>query len=352
MFGSAVYSVWTLQVLTTLVMAGVPLGYDCDAAGNHSLPGRECTSYVECLAKEDGRGMVPVERSCSAQMAFSPILRRCVDDALVKGCNRTVRLLDLLEMHDPSLDYMCSDAPNQYVCANCKTLVNCIDGRAYPSRCEVGDFCLSNWDAFGGDVCYPGRPKGCACGETNVFYQDVYDAEAFFKCDESGETDMHYCPVEHWFDATAVECRSSRGLPSCTVPGTFAVHSDCRRYYACIVTRGGGFLQHEFRCPDHDGILFYNEQIGRCDDPCHWKPPEFECSSEGRFADPTDCRRFFVCTWDAESAAFRQVSRQCPEGFEWQQLLRSGVGHCADRGTVPCTSATTSQCILPPGLCS
>lgn len=254
-------------------------------------------------------------------------------------------------MYDPSLDYVCHDHPNQYVCANCKTLVNCVNGRAHPRTCGFGDFCFSNQEAFGGDVCYPGRPKGCVCEEANVFYQDAYDAEAFFMCDEFREIVMHYCPDGHWFDASRVECRSSSGLPSCTTPGTFAVESDCRRYYACVLTTEG-FLQHEFRCPDYNGRLFYNEEKGLCDDPCDWRPPEFECSSEGRFADPTDCRQYFVCTWDASVNTYRQVLQKCPDGFEWQQMLRTGVGHCTTMMTVQCTPVTTTKCTLPPGLCT
>ncbi|XP_042205169.1 uncharacterized protein LOC121854557 [Homarus americanus] len=254
-------------------------------------------------------------------------------------------------LRKPSLDHICYDAPNQYMCANCKTLVNCVDGRAHATQCNTGNFCYNYNNEFGGHVCYPGRPTQCLCQDSNVFYRDAYDQGAFFICDESGENRMHQCPEGDWFDEKAVECRSFSGLPRCTTPGTFAHAEDCTRYYSCIVTTHG-WLQHEYQCPYDRGVLFYNEQTGSCEDPCFWEKPRFECTQEGRFGDPTDCRRFYVCTWDAVAHKYRQVLRQCPSGFEWQQIVRNGSGRCTTMVTEDCIPVTNTRCIVPEGLCN
>lgn len=263
----------------------------------------------------------------------------------------TLRLSDRRQIRVPSLDPVCADAPNQYLCANCKTLVNCINGKAFPSVCGSGDFCYSDNESFGSSVCYPGLPRSCVCDEREVFYQDTYDRGAFFLCDKYGETHLHRCPEGQVFDEEEVQCKSASGLPACVTPGKFAVLEDCRRYYACIVTEEG-WLQHAFTCPQSNGPSMYNDESGRCEDPCNWRLPDFVCKDEGRFADPMDCRRFFVCTLDAESGDFRQVSRQCPEGYEWEQVVRDGTGRCVPMSSEECKPNYVTQCHIPQNLCA
>lgn len=263
----------------------------------------------------------------------------------------TLRFADRIQVHVPSLDPICADAPNEYMCANCKTLVNCIDGKAYPSACGSGDFCYNKYESFGSSVCYPGLPKSCVCSEQEVFYRDFYDKEGFFLCDKFGETHMHRCPEGHVFDQEKVQCKSVSGLPACVTPGMFALLEDCSRYYACIVTEDG-WLQHEFSCSQAHGPAMYNEESGQCEDPCNWMLPDFECVEEGRFADPLDCRKFYVCTRDAAADTFRKVSRQCPEGYEWEQIVRDGTGRCVPMESEKCKPSYVTQCQIPQNLCT
>ncbi|XP_045604048.1 uncharacterized protein [Procambarus clarkii] len=330
-----------------------------EGPGNYSIPG-SCGSFVECVREEVeqevGGGtrrrveVRPFHRSCEPHLAFSPHTNTCLEESLVMGCNkfRKHETLDLL--HDPLMDHVCSKAPNQYMCANCKMLVNCLNGKAHPQPCQ-DYFCYNNYQHFGGNVCYPVEPKGCSCPDANVFYRDAYDPGAFFICSDDGERHMHHCPEGYTFDEKLVECRSASGLPSCREPGTFAFAEDCTRYYTCIVTQEG-WLQHEFRCRGENELHFFNEQTGRCESPCNWKQPMFNCTEEGRFGDPLDCRRFFVCTWNTITNSFRQVLRQCPDGYEWQQVLRDGSGRCTTMVTNDCIPVTTTRCIVPRGLCS
>ncbi|XP_053656850.1 uncharacterized protein [Cherax quadricarinatus] len=262
-----------------------------------------------------------------------------------QGCNRSGTLEVFKQVHNNLLDEVCSDAPNQYMCADCKTVVNCVDGRAFPQNCHE-DFCNYK-SSFFSNVCYTEPHKDCSCPENNVFYKDPNNLSTFFICDDLGEMHIYRCPEGYTFDEHSVQCLNPSGLPSCTNPGTFGFTEDCNTYYTCIVTTKG-WLQYVFQCPPGQ---FYNEQTEKCENPCNWKLSKFECKEEGRFGDPTDCRRFFVCTWDTVASSYRQVLRQCPDGFEWQQVLRDGSGRCTTMVTDQCTPVTTTHCIIPEGIC-
>lgn len=256
------------------------------------------------------------------------------------------------QVHVPEFDNVCREQPNQYVCANCRTMVNCIDGQAFPTTCQDGKYCLVDNERFGGAVCYANTPQECMCQPGDVFNRDYYDPSTFYVCDEGGYSRLHHCPTGYIFNKKALECRSTSGLPSCQDAGVFAVAEDCRRYYACIITTEG-WLQHEFRCPDDKGTtLFYNERNGTCDNPCNWPEPNFECKEEGRFSDPFDCHSFYVCTWDKDVMMYRKLRRMCPEGYEWQQILRSGTGMCVEMVSPMCTTVTSTSCVIPEGLCN
>nr|XP_045610252.1 uncharacterized protein LOC123765622 [Procambarus clarkii] len=322
----------------------------CMSLGRFPHP-RDCGGFVDCLPDGEG-GLRAREGSCRGR-AFHPTLKKCVSLQKVDGCQpRAARALT----SDPKLDYVCEGASSEFVCADCKTLVNCVNGTAYPEPCASGYLCATKEHKFGGGVCYPDEPIGCACEQPNQFKVDVYDETHFLFCEaKDADPQIYQCPDDHIFDPTMSQCTNNNGLPECTAIGVFANVNNCSQYYNCIPTIDG-WVQKPFSCNNESHLgLMYNEASGQCEDPCDWNKGSFKCENEGRFPDPLNCQRYYDCVADsAQPSGFRQSLHECPEGYEWDPSARSQFGHCVEEGNslAKCVPVTANKCVVPDGLCN
>lgn len=254
------------------------------------------------------------------------------------------------------MDYVCEGASSEFVCADCKTLVNCINGTAYPEPCGAGDLCAVKDTQFGGGVCYPTEPIECSCEQPNQFKVDYYDETRFFFCEAQGSDPVIYqCPDDHLFVPGKSQCLSYAGLPECTNIGVFANENNCSQYYTCIFTTNG-WVQKPSSCDNdtHSGLM-YNEVSGKCEDPCTWDTGKFSCVEEGRFPDPVDCKGYYECVADEDyESGFRQTHHSCPDGYEWDPSARLEHGHCVALGKskVRCVPTSQNKCAVPEDLCT
>ncbi|XP_063592369.1 uncharacterized protein LOC134769554 [Penaeus indicus] len=243
---------------------------------------------------------------------------------------------------------MCSEGNDGFFCADCKTLINCVDRRAYKLSCINGDMCIHK-ENFGGGICYPKEPAECTCQEPNTFKEDFYDKRKFFYCNNTSADPVFYeCDEGSEFDAAKSQCKNMNGLPQCHQSGVFGDTNNCTQYYACISTKNG-WVQKSFNC--NQSNLMYNELTGACEDPCTWQVGSFSCTEEGRYPDPKDCQRYLECV--ADESGLKQVRRSCPDDYSWDPTARGGAGHCVKASTnTNCTPATQNKCIIPHGMCT
>lgn len=287
---------------------------------------------------------------CPNTLAFhdavfdAPLPVAPLQDTLCEPPHRQQRAL----FEDSAFSFMCSEGKDGFFCADCKTLINCVDRRAYKLSCINGDMCTHK-ENFGGGVCYPKEPAGCTCQEPNTFKEDLYDKRKFFYCNDTSSDPVFYeCDEGSEFDVVKSQCKNKNGLPECHRPGVFGDMNNCTQYYACISTKNG-WVQKAFNC--NQSNLMYNELTGACEDPCTWQLGSFTCTEEGRYPDPKECQRYFECV--ADESGLKQVRRTCPDDYSWDPTARGGVGHCVKASTnTHCTPATQNKCIIPDGMCS
>ncbi|XP_064078618.1 uncharacterized protein LOC135196093 [Macrobrachium nipponense] len=243
---------------------------------------------------------------------------------------------------------LCRELWNGFYCANCKTLVHCIEGEAQVETCSEGDTCLKTPD-FGGAVCQPVMRENCACSGDNKFHADAYDPRAFFFCrDELSEPEMHQCSIDKEFDALKQQCVSRDGLPECVVPGIFSDYRNCSQYYSCIVVQDG-WVKRSYSCKK--GTM-YNEDTGLCEDPCSWPSEKFTCKAEGRFPDPLSCKNYYECVSLPDGSTLRQYHKQCPHGYAWKHDAQSGRGRCVGQAEASCSPVKLGRCVLTELKCS
>ncbi|CAL4090053.1 unnamed protein product [Meganyctiphanes norvegica] len=266
---------------------------------------------------------------------------------MVTGC--TPYSTRSFSVAEPNLQQFCNNAEDEFICADCKTLVICIDGKPYTEPCEYGSVC-SMKRSFKGGVCYPGEPAECTCNKADIFRRDYYNPSKFLTCGiEGSEPIIHTCPEGLVFNEQKRAC-GTEIESSCTASGTFAVEDDCSRYYSCIFTTGG-WVQKEFTCRNN---TMFNEETGICEDPCDWYSGHFSCEAEGRYANPSDCTKYYECFAERHNPdIFIWVEHECPEGYEWNQMVKSGVGHCVASGTAKdkCVPQKPNQCKIPDEWC-
>ncbi|KAK7024268.1 hypothetical protein SK128_007752 [Halocaridina rubra] len=323
--------------------------FHCTLEGRFPDP-KDCGGYIDCLPDDEGT-FIKRSGSCLGR-AYDPSIKRCVDTEKVEGCKpRHARAL----VSDPKLDYLCEDIESDFICADCKTLINCVNGTAYPEPCGHKDLCAVKDSEFGGGVCYPGEPEECACEKPNVFHIDKYDPSRFFFCEqEKSDPIIYQCPEDHIFDVNTRQCKSSEGLPECEKIGVFADPSNCTTYYTCIFSKTG-WVQKKFTCNNEtDSGLMFSEISGMCEDPCEWDDGMFECEAEGRFADPLDCHRYYECILDSSVGEYRKILQECPEGYLWDPNARNNYGHCVleKSSSSSCASLSITKCTIPDDLCS
>ncbi|XP_042858597.1 uncharacterized protein LOC122244691 [Penaeus japonicus] len=238
--------------------------------------------------------------------------------------------------------HLCEDRPDQFICANCKTLVMCVKGQAFTRRCIDDHFCAVKTE-FGGGVCYPGEPAACTCQTANSFQVDPYDPQRFFACKNVGSKPEGYkCPDGMTFDQGTAQCKGgSSDASQCTMSGTFANPTNCSEYNKCIPL-SSGWLQKSFTC--NSGLMF-NEKKGACEDPCHY---QFVCQQEGRYPDLLNRRNYFECY--VMGGKMTQDRFQCPDGYKWK-VESAGVGNCVEDHDEDDGDYPFSRCHIPDGFC-
>ncbi|ROT74835.1 thrombospondin [Penaeus vannamei] len=326
-------------VLVTSAQNGNSYFFECQAEGRFPHP-KDCSSYVDCVLSPLGH-FLQIKDSCNGG-SYNEHLKTCVSDKECKNSFRRGRAL----ISDHTYQHMCSEG-NGFLCADCMTMISCVDGVAYSHPCSAGSTC-AELEVFGGGVCYPERPEECACPEANTFRVDHYDSKKFFYCNDSWSTpEMFECPEETAFDETTTQCVNKENLPECERSGMFAIASNCSQYYTCIASKDG-WIQKALSCDTPD--FMYNEASGSCEDPCSWDEGAFSCQAEGRFPDPRDCQRFFECI--AVGDGFRVFSRECPAGYHWDSISQ-GVGLCTKTTDgSSCKAFTPNKCVIPENMCT
>nr|XP_027214151.1 uncharacterized protein LOC113807142 [Penaeus vannamei] len=333
---------------------GLPLGFCSVMPYRGGSPTRGCAGDTSSasLTKGDWKQVSCLVRGAVSGEPSTPPAAPASRGKEGDECRPWQRKGRTLE-RDETYDYVCPENRNGFFCATCKTLVQCIDGKAYPEQCRSGDFCDLRLE-FGGAVCYPNHPVNCTCQEANTFSVDLYSQEDFFFCGKANEDpEMRQCPRGEIFDEGISSCRNRYYLPACTSTGVFANPANCTQFYTCFYNING-WVQSSHSCNNstHSGLM-YNEQTAQCEDPCQWRNLAFTCQKEGRFPDPFDCRRYFECVLEADGSAFRQVHHTCPEEYTWHPSRLDGFGLCveAEANTACAAVLPVSKCAVPEDRC-
>ncbi|XP_069986871.1 cartilage oligomeric matrix protein-like isoform X2 [Penaeus vannamei] len=305
---------------------------DCSGEGRFPNP-NTCGGFYDCIQDDNGGYELSFD-DCNG-FVFNTTSRTCSSEMCLSRSERSVTNAY------PRYSYLCEGQPDDFVCADCRTMVMCVKGQAFARQCISGRSC-SIKAAFGGAVCYPGHPAACTCQSADSFVRDLYDPQKFFSCSGIGVLpEIHVCPDGMVFDETLVQCRNQASLPACRRPGVFANLDDCSEYYSCISLQSG-WLQRLFMCPN--GTLF-NEATGACEDPCK---RTMVCYEEGRFPDPLDRRSYYECL--IIGGLMKRARYQCPHGYVWKANDSGDGGACVEDHEMNLYDYFT-RCSIPQGMC-
>ncbi|XP_050706117.1 spore coat protein SP96-like [Eriocheir sinensis] len=316
----------------------------CAAEGRFPHPDNQ-KAYVDCVPDVEGNVLQAHVGSCMDGV-FHPDLKKCLP-ACKENQNATARhRRGRMMAWEKNYNSVCSKIRNGFSCLSCKTLVNCVAGRAYTEECDAGYSC-ENRNPFQGAVCYPSSPVHCNCGNKRELLPDPYNPQAYLEC-MSGVQDpvVRFCHRNMIFSKKTYSCQYPENYVECSRRGVFPNPKDCTEYYKCVQTIGG-LLQYTFQCTC--GFLF-NEITGRCEDPCSYQPQKFTCKREGRFPNQYDCRSYYVCTAKSTpQTGFRESVRRCPHGFIWSTGSVAGTGLCKPGNTSLCAHHLVPRCAVPKG---
>ena len=98
---------------------------------------------------------------------------------------------------------------------------------------------------------------------------------------------------------------------------------------------------------------YFNEKTQQCEDPCTWNwNADFDCTINGRFPDPFNCRAFYECVIiDGEVKETHQTKKLCPPGYHWKpkygdKRFRGGfAAPPVPNGKGECVLEEKSQCV-------
>ncbi|XP_066964282.1 uncharacterized protein [Macrobrachium rosenbergii] len=317
--------------------------YECPMEGRFPHP-QQCGNYVECI-RNTKQGVFKKRFGNCHGAAFDSekrlALRQMRSDPDGQECNRRLRTTRALPV-DRRFSNICSEKPNGFFCADCKTLVNCVNGVAFTEACGASDTCSERSD-FGGAVCYPSPQEKCTCVDANSFSVDAYDNHMFFFCSSANaDPDIYHCPEDMEFDTEINQCKNRNGFPPCAETGVFAFHSNCSQYYTCVASQNG-WLQKPLECASN---TMYNEIEGACEDPCSWDTGKFTCQQDGRFPDPLSCGSYYQCIQLPDNS-FRQEHRHCPDGYQWSKEALENKGSCVKGPVDSCKPLAVTKCTIP-----
>ncbi|XP_049277795.1 cell surface glycoprotein 1-like [Anopheles funestus] len=107
----------------------------------------------------------------------------------------------------------------------------------------------------------------------------------------------------------------------CPAAGRFANPTDCHKYYVCFWLPFGLYSLEQNCLTGYA----YNPTLERCTaDQSVCFPGQFTCMGPGRFPDPTDPTQYFWCVWNM-FGGYLQYKMQCPMG----QVFNPFRGRCA-----------------------
>ncbi|XP_062559661.1 uncharacterized protein LOC134224347 [Armigeres subalbatus] len=101
---------------------------------------------------------------------------------------------------------------------------------------------------------------------------------------------------------------------SCDLTGRYPHSSDCHKYHLCVVLP---FFNYDTVGTCLFGTVF-DPDSQRCtadQNKCQLQPQSFNCTSAGRFPDPSDSTRYFWCRWNAFSSSYELIKMKCPFGI-------------------------------------
>nr|QKV49919.1 insect intestinal mucin 3 [Locusta migratoria] len=136
----------------------------------------------------------------------------------------------------------------------------------------------------------------------------------------------------------------------CLETGKFPDPTNCSRYYVCSPKSSGGFYTLQFSCP---ASSLFNPSTKQCSSSftcpntgltgtsnsteslvVTTTSRPFTCEEPGRFADPVDCKSYYVCS-PKSSGGFYELHYQCPSTSAFNPTTRQ----CSKNASVNCAAA-------------
>ncbi|KAJ8728162.1 hypothetical protein PYW08_016547 [Mythimna loreyi] len=260
---------------------------------------------------------------------------------------------------------------------NCKKFYRCVDnGRGgftkYEFTCGEGTYwnqeILSCDHATSDKTC--GEKESSSTTQTSrPIHDEIY----------TEETSMSSSTTEGFVNEQTQRPAVSSG--TCTSEGFYGDQNDCKKFYRCVDNGKGGYTKYDFACGD--GTI-WDQEMQTCNHESSNKkcslssPPNAQttehqpsagndismttesqiqhstektntsststsssnqCSSEGFFADPNDCKKFIRCVSN-EKGGYTKYEFTCGEGTIWVQDILA-CDH--DTGDAICSTQTTSK---------
>ncbi|CAL4139809.1 unnamed protein product, partial [Meganyctiphanes norvegica] len=202
----------------------------CTTEGRFADP-HDCGQFYDCLP-DDNKGFVVQRQTCFGN-AFHPDLKLCVPKEKLKNCFPDSKSGRRFEVADSSHQKLCRKETNQFLCADCKTLLTCVDGKPFTYECNDGTVCTQNTlNNVTTGICHNKKPKECTCEKAVTFKRDFYDPSKFLSCqDKSADPIILSCPEGLLFNEKRKACgiiptsdKCSEEGGSCLILGTVGQH--------------------------------------------------------------------------------------------------------------------------------
>ncbi|KAJ8919296.1 hypothetical protein NQ315_003880 [Exocentrus adspersus] len=266
-----------------------------------------------------------------------------------------------------SSDFVCID-PGKYPDPNnCSRYILCTDTvfelTAVSMECPEG----SLYDSYN-ELCTT-DPVQCpgeiqlTCTAGGTFEHPEY-CNRYYVCKwnyvyNKFELKQYLCPSAHAYDSVTESCVSSDYCGSdgysktttaisttstgnavfvCDAVGKFPDASNCSRFHLCV-NASPDILDILMECPK--GTLYdsYNEKCTTSPVQCP-RESQLSCSTEGKFAHPDDCNRFYVCNWNYIYEKYELRQYRCPINSAYDEISEQCVESSTCNSTVPAFTCT------------
>ena len=217
---------------------------------------------------------------------------------------------------------------------------SCLRAGRFPDMndCGVYHMCVPDiWGNFTHHIvhCPPGShfsssfercviEERAKCSFESSFYEchtsgrvpDPFDCSSFILCYPEGIFRRYQCPSGSYFDPESLACSTSESVCEisrsnifkCERRGLFPYADHCRKFYYCIPTRGGNFVEGSATCPE---ASVFNPATSRCTintTICDHVQHFCKERRSAKYANPDDCSRFYTCSGGGSA------SYTCPYG--------------------------------------